>query len=524
VEEARLIHPFPVPRAALAAAVLALGVACGGGDDLERVGGPCSSKSKCQQGLVCLAGKCAVEAPAAPTCNPATHTPTISYAGTVGPPDDPGTCDTSVRTALSPSAEHVGTFDVGATTPAFTIADGTVSFSILSQATGDTPETVSFNYQGADLTIANWPVPRFVRAPGGRVFYDDIRDYWASDPAQTHSLEAFYAGIVAGVGAFTTPNTSRGLDLLYTGGQLQPGGWNLTVGDLAYLCATDVRLGCGAGGSLAGTYDITVIPKAGPLASTGTLDLSVYFVTDPTAGATGADTWDGPAFGQLVSSMQLLFGRLGICLGQVKVHDLPDWARTRYSTLATTDGGRCGDLAQLSTLSSPADGGVHLFLVDGFDVPGLAGIDGSIAGPSGVPGTTTSGAAVGLGEDLVFSGQCIEGDFDPAHCGPDSLAYVAAHEAGHWLGLFHTTEASGELWDPLDDTGACDCSCYSSAADRSACSAGTKDLLTLQCLSATNSRCQGGENLMFWLFSPGNSRGSVSPQQGRVARLNPAVH
>jgi len=35
------------------------------------------------------------------------------------------------------------------------------------------------------------------------------------------------------------------------------------------------------------------------------------------------------------------------------------------------------------------------------------------------------------------------------------LGETAAHEMGHWLGLFHTTEANGTSFDPLSDTPQC---------------------------------------------------------------------
>ena len=35
------------------------------------------------------------------------------------------------------------------------------------------------------------------------------------------------------------------------------------------------------------------------------------------------------------------------------------------------------------------------------------------------------------------------------------LGETVAHEMGHWLGLFHTTEAAGSSFDPLSDTAQC---------------------------------------------------------------------
>ena len=35
------------------------------------------------------------------------------------------------------------------------------------------------------------------------------------------------------------------------------------------------------------------------------------------------------------------------------------------------------------------------------------------------------------------------------------MGRVIAHEAGHYLGLFHTTEVGGEAADPMPDTAQC---------------------------------------------------------------------
>jgi hypothetical protein len=42
------------------------------------------------------------------------------------------------------------------------------------------------------------------------------------------------------------------------------------------------------------------------------------------------------------------------------------------------------------------------------------------------------------------------------------------------------------------------------------------------CRGAT-SGCDGGDNLMFWIFSRG-SVGKLTPEQARVMRANPLVH
>jgi hypothetical protein len=188
----------------------------------------------------------------------------------------------------------------------------------------------------------------------------------------------------------------------------------------------------------------------------------------------------------------------------------------------------CGPLAQMFTLSRGGNA-VQLFLVDGLssgrdnDQQSIAGIDGSIPGPSAVNGTVNSGAAVPLGSNLR-AGVC-QGNLNLRSCGADFLAYVAAHEIGHWLGLYHVTESTGEFFDPLTDTRTCGCSaCAKTASERASCETGDTLIWADYCDGTGDSAgCAGADNLMFWVVDQDVSVGNLTRQQGQVVRLNPAV-
>jgi hypothetical protein len=75
-----------------------------------------------------------------------------------------------------------------------------------------------------------------------------------------------------------------------------------------------------------------------------------------------------------------------------------------------------------------------------------------------------------------------------------------AHEAGHYLGLFHVTEQTGEAHDQLTDTPECFDTNDDGVADHEEC----EDI--------------GTENLMFW--SAVGSMG-LSLEQSQVLRSNP---
>jgi hypothetical protein len=153
----------------------------------------------------------------------------------------------------------------------------------------------------------------------------------------------------------------------------------------------------------------------------------------------------------------------------------------------------------------------------------VVGVDGTIPGPSGFAGTVQSGAAVN-GADLQSTAACAGSVLDVVRCGPDKVAYIAAHEGGHWLGLYHTTESHGEDFDPLADTAKCPCDPCAPASARRNCNSSDPSIRTLMDgLSCTaGATCGGGDDLMFWLLGD-ESRGTISCDQSSVMRSNPAV-
>ncbi len=280
-----------------------------------------------------------------------------------------------------------------------------------------------------------------------------------------------------------------------------------------------------------------VLTRPGRLTATGTLDVDLYLVSaahpEYTAAAATADpssSRTAAQFKRLVDGLGLVFGRAGICLGTVAFHDVQDWVKAELSAPDIDREGPCNDLSRLFRVAVPRDS-VHLFLVDELlttqngTTSIVVGLDGSIPGPSGVPGGINSGAAVVLA-DLGFTPDTLPNACDAGQpfrldaCGTDAVAYIAAHEAGHWLGLYHPSESGGTSFDPLADTASCPCNaCGGPIASR--CGAGA-ELPASSCSGAT-ATCDGAGNLMFWQIDPAYATGALTPQQGEVMRLNPAV-
>jgi hypothetical protein len=124
---------------------------------------------------------------------------------------------------------------------------------------------------------------------------------------------------------------------------------------------------------------------------------------------------------------------------------------------------------------------------DGATILGLAG---GPPGAAAVGSTSKSGVVVNVAS---FAS-------DPAE-----IARIIAHEGGHFLGLFHTTEKDGSQTDPLGDTPEC-----SNDAD----SNGT--------LSTSECEGTGADNLMWWASSADSTQ--MSGDQGWVVARSPATH
>jgi hypothetical protein len=434
--------------------------------------------------------------------------------------------------AVGPGVEW-GVIDLGVQTVGtplrFSVPPGTGSFTIVEQAV-DAPEVVNVFSGGFVFSIPNSPVPDLVFDPSSALQYDD-----SVGPTETSPVFPFYGASV--VSAFTLPNTSVGVAALGASG-LQAGEWSFIVNDFAYECLRSPGA-CDAASSRGDSrYQVLVLTQPGaaagagsPVPEVGTIDVALHLVDtfllgDPAhLGITAADAPTNPVTVRLVESLRRLLAGAGVCLGAVTFLDAPDWAKVKFATGVDASAlGPCDGLGQILTLSRPGNA-LELFLVpriksDPAAETTVVGIDGTIPGPATVNGTVRSGAVVSA-ENLLFHVPCgTPGTPLDLTCGPDLVAYVAAHEAAHYLGLFHTTESTGEQFDPIADTPPC--ACTACAANPGACGSSSFGVAGSACSKGTAS-CSGVRNLMFWLLDPGFSLGTLSPDQGKVARLSPLV-
>ncbi|NOY90555.1 MAG: hypothetical protein GXP55_05040 [Deltaproteobacteria bacterium] len=217
-----------------------------------------------------------------------------------------------------------------------------------------------------------------------------------------------------------------------------------------------------------------------------TLDLELFYV-----GATGlAPMGDRgpPRVAAALATVERVFARLGVRLGEVRQHLVVGQLRRDFAIIEAAPDGDLPEMPALLHLSAgAARSSVSIFLVREVDM--ALGVAGGIPGPEAMHGTSSSGILIAV--DL----------HDPVL---DDLGLSIAHEIGHFLGLWHTTELDGTIWEPLPDTPRCPLS---------------RDADGDGYLTADECAGRGGFNLMFWA---GVGEG-LSPQQATVLSHAPLL-
>lgn len=137
---------------------------------------------------------------------------------------------------------------------------------------------------------------------------------------------------------------------------------------------------------------------------------------------------------------------------------------------------------------------MNLFIIQDYsDEPGTLGEAGGIPGPIGLFGMDGAGVIV-----------AVDGHFWGNELDTQTMGETMAHEVGHQMGLFHTTEDDGSRTESLDDTQACP----ANADDGDGY------------FSAEECSDYDGANFMFWVA--GNlAQDEVSPSQAMVLSRSP---
>ncbi len=313
-----------------------------------------------------------------------------------------------------------------------------------------------------------------------------------SDPIEVEIPDEAYAiaiSITEGDGALNYMVTDWSAP---DGFEMVPAGWENNDGEVCYPgCNLRVMQSAGANGVIApnnpdaepgiqpGTHEFTVhsasagqfgggwLQDSANQASTDTVRVSVYVETAgdavPEAGTmdlnlffTGSEGWtadtaaDDPDVQAVIEQMDGIFDQVNVDIGEVAYYDVDG----DYRIIEDLFGGT-GDLSQMFAQSERAElEGPSVFFVEELQSPmddwggggGVLGISGGIPGPMIVDGSPRSGVAVSTEHS--------------AGMGAPGISNVTAHELGHYLGLFHTTEQTAGFGggggmpshDPLPDT------------------------------------------------------------------------
>jgi hypothetical protein len=287
----------------------------------------------------------------------------------------------------------------------FTLPEGVTSFTVL--ISGDE---------------ANTYIIKKMTSPGGTLVSDDA--------SMVTQIEAFLLGPFAA--QFKSPN--RVVQDKGVAAFLFPNNPAISVAAGEHVMTiSGMRLSANQATPVSGEVTVEILYRTAVL-ERGRLDVSLYF-----SGAAELHAADAPTSTLIIGAIEKLreiYGRAGIEIGALAYYDIDE----SFRTITGIDGS--GDqLEQMMKLSEGKGPGLHYFFVDRFEagfLPGaqVAGVSGGLPGPPLRTGSVNSGVAVALA--MTASD-------------PNTLAHVMAHEGGHWLGLYHTSEIIGTE-DQMPDT------------------------------------------------------------------------
>lgn len=213
--------------------------------------------------------------------------------------------------------------------------------------------------------------------------------------------------------------------------------------------------------------------RRGSQPGSGTLDLNVFVLEG--CGLTGGQLAEG------LADFDDIFGDVGIHLGKISVVSVTG-ASSYLSPASFAEGQAVGAaLSRQLTVSPPNALGANLFFVK--NVPDVYGFTQGIPAALGIAGTSSGGVLISVDTHNTERG------FDT-----HELALTIAHETGHSMGLYHTSERDGSMHDTINDTPTCG--------------------------GGSDSGCPDGTNLMFWSGHYPN----LSAGQAYVLRRSPIVH
>lgn len=180
------------------------------------------------------------------------------------------------------------------------------------------------------------------------------------------------------------------------------------------------------------------------------IDLNIYLVGLSYKGLNANTAANHNDMQEVLSIVETIYAQADVALGEVRFFSVPEDAEEAYSVVRSeTDVARLAMLTEAPGTDADSMLSANLILVQSFDFTDSAGTLGISMGIPGAPALHGSGIS-----GVALTGEYI-GRESRYENGNEFTAAILAHELGHFLGLFHTTESNARSFDPLDDTPRC---------------------------------------------------------------------